>query len=66
MDLVLAETGCHYVSVGSFVELAVVDDRMSRSGVPETVSVRAQVAKPACTWSWCVSSLNHWGADPRR
>ena len=25
-----------------------------------------QLVKPACTWSWCVRSLNHCGADPSK
>src|SRR4051794_537753 len=35
-------------------------------GGAATPSPLGQVAKPAWTWSWCVSSLNHWGAAPRR
>ncbi len=40
--------------------------RTATSGLRGTASARAQVVKPACTWSWWVSSLNHCGADPSR
>ena len=37
-------------------------DHMPRNGSHP----RSQARKPACTWSWWVSSLNHCGADPSR